>query len=90
LAAPEARAVNEGRWRHELERGLREAGRSAAEVASDSKGARWKIELAARLRRTVAAPYRWIAAELNMGSPLAVRLSLCRRLTGNAPSELEG
>src|SRR5688572_1981518 len=58
LAAPEAFAMNECRWRDELERGLREAGKSAADIASDRKGARWKIELAARLRRTVAAPYR--------------------------------
>jgi REP element-mobilizing transposase RayT len=79
LAAPEARAIHECRWRDELDRGLREAGKSAADIASDQKGARWKVELAARLRRTVAAPYRWITAALNMGSPLAVRVNVCRQ-----------
>jgi hypothetical protein len=79
LAAPEARAINECRWQDELDRGLGEAGKSAADIASDTKGSRWKVELAARLRRTVAAPYRWIAAELNMGSPLAVRVNVCRQ-----------
>jgi putative transposase len=78
LAAPEALAINECRWRDELDRGLRDAGKSAADIVRDQKGARWKIELAERLRRAVAAPYRWITAELNMGSPLAVRVNVCR------------
>ena len=71
--------LNECRWRDALDRGMREIGRSTTDIASDLKGARWKIELAARLRRTVAAPYCWIAAELNMGSPLAVRVNVCRQ-----------
>jgi len=40
LAAPEALALNECRWRDELDRGMREAGKSAADFTSDLKGAR--------------------------------------------------
>ena len=52
------------------------------DIATDPKGARWKIEVAAHLRRKVAAPYRWIAASLNMGSPLAIRVNVCRLANG--------
>ena len=78
LAAEEAREIKESRWCNELERAMREAGKSECDRVADPPGSRWKIELAARLRRTVAAPYRWISEKLKMGSPLAVRVNVCR------------
>jgi hypothetical protein len=38
----------------------------------------WKIHVARTLRRTVAAPHRWIAEQLNMGTPAAVRVNVAR------------
>lgn len=70
------------RWRDELHRVLKVRGKTDREIADDPKGARWKIEVAAHLRCTVAAPHRWIANALNMGSPLAVRVNVCRLANG--------
>ena len=52
------------------------------DIVTGPKGTKWKIEVAAHLRRKVAAPYRWIAASLNMGSPLAIRVNVCRLANG--------
>jgi hypothetical protein len=57
---------------------LQEQAKTSNDIATDPKGARWKILIAAHLRRTVAAPYCWIAKALNMGSPLATRVNVCR------------
>lgn len=78
LAAAEARDIRSIRWRDELGRALKERTKTDRDIAADPKGAQWKIEVAAHLRREVAAPYRWIAAALNMGSPLAIRVNVCR------------
>jgi hypothetical protein len=78
LASAEAREIKSTRWQDELSRVLQERAKSSDDVAADPKGARWKIEIAAHLRRNVAAPYRWIAQALNMGSPLATRVNVCR------------
>jgi hypothetical protein len=78
LATAEARDIKATRWRDELEREMNQREKTDRDIATDPKGAHWKIEIAAHLRRTVAAPYRWIAASLNMGSPLAIRVNVCR------------
>jgi REP element-mobilizing transposase RayT len=78
LAAAEIREIKAARWRDVLDREMSGRAKTEQDVASDSKGARWKIAVAALLRREVAAPYRWIASTLNMGSPLAVRVNVCR------------
>ena len=82
LASAEAREIKAVRWRDELARAMIARAKSERDVALDPKGARWKIELAAHLRHQVAAPYRWIAESLNMGSPLAVRVNVCRFTNG--------
>jgi hypothetical protein len=48
-------------------------------VERDIKKARWKIEIATRLRRQAAAPYRWIAAALNMGNHESLRVYVCHQ-----------
>ena len=78
LETAEAREIKTARWHDELNRVLQERAKSSDDIAADPKGARWKIESAAQLRRNVAAPYRWIASALNMGSPLATRVNVCR------------
>ena len=76
LAAPEAFALNECRWREELDRAMRDAGKSAADIASDLKGGRWKIEFAARDEQWRRPP-AGLRQEPNMGTPLAVRVNVC-------------
>jgi hypothetical protein len=78
LASAEEREIKESRWGDEFERAMREAGKSESDIAADPPGSHWKIELAERLRRRVAAPYRWISEKLKMGSPLAVCVNVCR------------
>ena len=78
-AADELDAFREDRWRHELEAGLTEMGQTLANAASSPKAIAWKLDLAHRLRRQAAAPYRWIAETLAMGKPSSVRAALCRR-----------
>jgi REP element-mobilizing transposase RayT len=73
LASAEARALREEAWAARLEVVLREAGKSRDAVAAEPKSAAWKIELAERLRREAGAAITWIARELQMGSPNAVR-----------------
>jgi putative transposase len=74
----ELREIKEARWRAALELGMNERGKLAADIAGDPKGARWKIEVAIELRTRVGAPHRWIAEQLNMGSPAAVRVNVAR------------
>ena len=66
------------RWRAELVRVLEVRGKTDRDITDDPKKARWKIEAAAHLRMTVAAPHRWMATALNMGCPLAVRVNVWR------------
>jgi putative transposase len=72
--------IREQRWRDELELGLRAAGKTVADIAQAGPAERWKIEIAALLRRRVGAPYRWISMSLKMGTPVAVRMNVFRFL----------
>jgi hypothetical protein len=65
-------------WQRELAAGLAEAGRTLPEAANGPKISAWKLDLARRLRCTAAAPYRWIAATLNMGAASSVRAEISR------------
>jgi putative transposase len=74
MAADELRELRFSRWQRELETGLAESGKTLADAVGAPKGVPWKIALAVRLRKTVAAPYPWIAENLAMGSPASVRV----------------
>jgi putative transposase len=74
----ELREIKEARWRAVLEGGLLARRKLAADIVTDPKGARWKIELAIDLRKRVGAPHRWIADQLNMGTPASVRVNVAR------------
>ena len=50
-----------------------EAGKALCDAEHAAKGADWKVAIAGRLRQSVAAPYRWLAATLKMGHPGSVR-----------------
>lgn len=78
VQAAEIRDFKEARWSATLAKVLHEARRTAAEAVVAPKGVDWKVSIARRLRREAGAPYSWIARVLNMGSPGAVRVAVCR------------
>ena len=78
-APDEIGEVKEARWRERLDAWLRDAGKTQDDISRDPKGALWKLDAAAAMRGDVGAPHRWIAEELQMGSPHAVRSYLSRR-----------
>jgi len=77
---PEAREIKEAHWSQALNLLLEREGRTREQAAEDWKGVPWKIAIAQNLRQTTTATNRWIARELNMGSPSSVSqyLSLVR------------
>jgi putative transposase len=61
------------RWNRKLDEILLEIGKSNVDVACEGKSAEWKIKLAHRLIKEVAAPSSWVASKLVMGSGSNVR-----------------
>ena len=78
LPRNETLALKEQRWTTMLETELRGRGKDSAAAVREAKSIRWKVEIAFALRKKCGAPYRWIAQSLAMGSPLAVRVAVCR------------
>jgi REP element-mobilizing transposase RayT len=78
IPSAELRDINEARWRDALQQALLDSAKTSGDIAHDPKGVHWKIHVARSLRRTVAAPHRWIAEQLNMGTPAAVRVNVAR------------
>ena len=78
MSAPEIAELKSARWQHAREAALHEAGKGLGDARNSAKGADWKGAIAERLRRSVAAPYSWIAATLKMGHPGAARGLLSR------------
>jgi len=76
----ELREIKESRWRDELLDALRERGLSWEQIISGPCPVSWKIEVAARLRRRVAAPYGWIAKALNFPKPASLRMQIYRQM----------
>ena len=79
IASDELRDIKEAAWRRALDAALQERTKTQADVERDPKKARWEIEIATRLRRQAAAPYRWIAAALNMGNHESLRVYVCHQ-----------
>ena len=80
VARDELREWNEARWRETLTVALAENGRSRADLEPEPPRAAWKIEIATRLRRESAVPYRWIAQAMNTGDPAILRVYIRRKL----------
>jgi len=68
LAAAEAGALREERWREVLERQLKAAGRTQAEAWADPKTKPWKLELARAVRAESGASITWLVRELGLGT----------------------
>ena len=63
----ELREANELTWELYLERGLNALGKDEVAIRTDKKSARWKVMLAAFLKRHTSASNVWITEHLNMG-----------------------
>ena len=61
-----------------LESEMRRRGNDPDASVRGRKRARWKVDIAFALRKQSGAPYRWISKSLAMGSPIAVRVAVCR------------
>lgn len=81
LAANEAAALREERWRRVLDDILRERGRTREQALIDRKSAEWKIRLALEVREKCGASISWLAQELRLGTQGTARskLSVLRR-----------
>lgn len=75
---PERDAIREAEWSRCLDALMREVGRTRAEALATRKGVPWKVEIAACMRRESTATHRWLARELGMGRPAALRVLLSR------------
>lgn len=71
--------IREKVWEAALATGLREAGRSGADLVSLPRRQEWKLELVSRIRAETGAPYGWLSEALNLGKPATLRSYLCRR-----------
>lgn len=67
-----AREIAAAHWAAALAKGLAVLGKTAADIAGDPKSAAWKVALAARMKQTTQAGNRWLADQLNLGTPVAV------------------
>jgi len=85
MAREEVQELKQARWAATLERLLAASGQSREQLRADPKGAKWKIDLANRLRHETGASHRWIAETLHMGSVSSVR-SYVSRLRHASPS----
>jgi hypothetical protein len=68
LTRAEMEELDETHRRQFLDNALRCAGKTAADIATDPKGAPWKIQIAIGLHDSTTASASWISQELNMGS----------------------
>ena len=66
------REANRLRWEMLLEKGLEFVGKDRSSIDADLKSARWKVMLAAVLKRKTSATNAWITQQLNMGTADAV------------------
>ncbi len=73
VSADEARDFKRARHQTCLDRALQEVGHTLEHARDAQRGVLWKRDIARRLRQECAAPYRWIADVLHMGSANSVR-----------------
>jgi len=69
-------SLKEETWETIVTGELQKLGKTAAAIASDKKGADWKVEIARLLRQTSSASNVWIARRLNMGHPNRVSMAI--------------
>ncbi len=75
LTAPVERVTLETRelvWQNALEKALRSLRKTAREIQSDRKSARWKVAIACHLKSISTVTNVWLAENLHMGIPSGV------------------
>jgi putative transposase len=80
LEQAELRDLKESQWSEALEIALRQCSRTLDELNSTEKPAPWKIEIACALRGA-GVPYSWIARQLHVPNPNALRMQVHRART---------
>lgn len=70
---PERDALRAERWQRTLTQALIRISRTPEDLRAARKGADWKVALAADLKSTCGANYRWLAEQLSMGNSDSVR-----------------
>jgi REP element-mobilizing transposase RayT len=78
LDTKEIKAINQQRWSKVLLEALEAHGKTTRDIEREPRTAAWKLQIAQHLRTEAAAPHRWIAATLQLGSPGALRVALHR------------
>ncbi len=78
LAASEAAALREVRWRTSLDDVLRRYGRTQEEAKASRKTLEWKLRVALAVREESGAAVSWLARELNLGTDASVRSLLSK------------
>jgi putative transposase len=81
--------VKQHRWSIALAAALQDMQKSRADLHRDRKSAHWKLLVAARMKRSTDASNRWLAENLNLGTPAALSHNLTlfhRQCAGSALS----
>ncbi len=69
--------LKEARWLAAWEHALADHGIAPKEISATSRAPRWKVEIAAAVRKNSGAPYRWIAEHLRLARPDSLRAAVC-------------
>jgi len=85
MGKQEVAQLREAHWWKLLEAELTKAGKSAEEFDSPKLCPEWKLEMALALQSRGGVPVRWIAEQMKMGKPDALRSSLSRYRHRNEP-----
>jgi putative transposase len=77
LPHDEVLPLKEARWLAALEHALAQHGIQREQIVSTSRTPRWKVEVAASIRKASGAPFRWIAEHLGVTQPGSLRAAVC-------------
>lgn len=77
LEQAELRELKQALWMTRLKQHLADAGKTLGKAAKAKKTEPWKLGIALALRKS-GVPYGWIADQLQMGSPNALRVHISR------------
>ena len=86
MCGPERDALRAELWHRALDAALARLGRAKSDLASDRKGAPWKVALADELRRSANCSCAWLAKELSMGKPASLRARLYQHRRNSRPA----
>jgi hypothetical protein len=86
LAAEEARMLREVVWESALAQAIQEENRSEEDIKQDGKTAKWKVDLALKVRQKSGASVTWLAKrmELEPADTARCQISLAKKRRTNA------